>query len=356
MNILYLNNEMTVGGVAKCILKLCKELRKNNKIFIASKDGGALLSEFENIGINNYPILDVENKLPHNVILNLIKIIKIIKKEKIDIIHSHHRMTTMLAKIASKFIKVKVIHTQHLCIEDKFKLTRLALKNIDVITVSNEAKRILVEKSKLDGQKIKTIYNTVEVKVNLEEIDERLVELKKEGYFIVSQISRVVDYKGVYDFVKVAKETIKINNNIKFVFIGDGPEREKLQLCIDNEGLSQHILLLGSKNNVIEHLRYIDLFILCSYIEGLPLTPIEAFSQSIPVIGTNIGGTNEEIVDGVNGYLVSTKDIDGFKEKILYLYNNRELLRNMGKKAYNTYVNEFNETRYVEEHRKIYIK
>jgi glycosyltransferase involved in cell wall biosynthesis len=116
------------------------------------------------------------------------------------------------------------------------------------------------------------------------------------------------------------------------------------------------VLLLGSKCNVIDHLKFIDVFILCSYIEGLPLTPIEAFSQKIPVIGTNIGGTNEEIVDGVNGYLIKTKDINGFKDKILYLYNRRDKIRTMGNEAYIMYLNKFNEIKYIEEHNKIYLK
>ena len=60
MNILYLNNEMTVGGVAKCILKLSKELIKDNKIFIASKEKGALLEEFKKLGIKNIPAEEVQ--------------------------------------------------------------------------------------------------------------------------------------------------------------------------------------------------------------------------------------------------------------------------------------------------------
>ena len=336
MRILYLNNVMTVGGVTKCILKLCKELKDNNEIVVASH-GGQLLDEFKSMGITHYEINDVENKHPINILSNIKKIINIVKHEEIEIIHSHHRMTTMIAKFVSKFTDVKVIHTQHLCIEDKFKLTKVALNNIQTITVSESAKRILETKSNLDGKNITTIYNTIEVENKNKSVDERLKQLKEAGYFIISQVSRVIDYKGVYDFVDIAEITVKENENIRFVFIGDGPEKDKLEEYIKQKKLQDYVFMLGSKDNVIEHLKYIDLLILCSYIEGLPLAPLEAFSQGIPVIATNIDGTNEEINDGQNGYLVNIKDIHRFKSYISKIYNEK-----------------FNNDIYIQKHIKLY--
>ena len=353
MRILYLNNVMTVGGVTKCILKLCKELKDNNEIVVASH-GGQLLDEFKSMGITHYEINDVENKHPINILSNIKKIINIVKHEEIEIIHSHHRMTTMIAKFVSKFTGVKVIHTQHLCIEDKFKLTKVALNNIQTITVSESAKRILETKSNLDGKNITTIYNTIEVENKNKSVDERLKQLKEAGYFIISQVSRVIDYKGVYDFVDIAEITVKENENIRFVFIGDGPEKDKLEEYIKQKKLQDYVFMLGSKDNVIEHLKYIDLLILCSYIEGLPLAPLEAFSQGIPVIATNIDGTNEEINDGQNGYLVNIKDIHRFKSYISKIYNDKKLLENLKDNSYKIYNEKFNNDIYIQKHIKLY--
>lgn len=354
MNILYLNNEMTIGGVAKCILKLSKEFIKDNKVFIASKNGGALLAEFERIGVKNIPIIDVESKLPHKVILNVIKITIIVKKEKIDIIHSHHRMTTLIAKMVSKITGVKVIHTQHLCIENKFKLTNLALKNVKVISVSEAAKQILIKKSNLDEKKIITIYNTIETQCENKVVDSKLLELKKYGYFIVAQVSRIVDYKGVYDFIEVAKRTSLENKKIKFVLLGNGPELGNLKKIVKEEKLEEIVYLLGSKDNVIEHLKYIDVLLLCSYIEGLPLAPLEAFSQGVPVIATNIDGTNEEIIDEYNGFLLNVKDINSFKNKILIMYEDQEKFNKMKKNCKDIFNKKFNKENYYKQHNKIY--
>lgn len=353
MNILYLNNSIHLGGDTKCILKLCKELGGLNKIIMVS-NGGRLLSEFEKIGIKHYTIRPIKSKKIYNTLLNIIKIIKIVKKENIDIIHSHHRMTTLISKIVSKFVKVEVIHTQHLCIENKFFLTRLSLKNIKTITVSNGAKEILMEKCKLNKKNITTIYNTIELECKNKEIDPKVLELKEKGFFLVAQISRIVDYKGVYDFVDIAKNTVKTNKNIRFLLIGDGKESENLRKYIKKENLMEYVYMLGSKDNVIEHLKYIDLILLCSYIEGLPLTPIEAFSQGVPVIATNIPGTSEEIIHDINGFLLPIKDIEGFRKRIDEIQSNEEVYKYLKKGAYKSFSKNFTAEKYISSHLDIY--
>ncbi len=355
MNILYLNNSMHLGGDNKCILKLCKELKENNKICIAS-NGGILEDEFTNLGIKHYQIKNVVDKRPSVIISNIKSLIKIIKNEQIDIIHSHHRMSTMTAKIVSKFTGTKVIHTQHLCIEDKFKLTKMALNNIRTIAVSESAKRILIEKSGLSEKDITTIYNAIETETENKKVDSKLVELKNKGYFIVAQVSRIIDYKGIYDFVNVSKETVKKNDNIRFVLIGDGPEFNNLKKILVKENLEEYVYMLGRKDNVIEHLKYIDLLILCSYIEGLPLGPIEAFSQGVPVIATNIDGTNEEIINDYNGYLVEKKDIQGFVDNIQKIYDNDTLRYNLSENAKKDYAERFTTEKYVNMHKEVYLE
>lgn len=353
MNILYLNNSVHLGGDTKCIIKLSKELKRSNKIIVGS-NGGSLETEFQKMGIKHYKIKPVSSINIFSIIFNIILIIKIVKKESIDIIHSHHRMTTLMSKIASKFIKVKVVHTQHLCIENKFYLTRLSLKNIKTITVSQGAKEVLKRKCKLNEKNITNIYNSIEVECKNKEIDPKLLELKEKGFFLVAQISRIIDYKGVYDFVDVARSTVKINKDIRFLLIGEGEESENLNKYIKQGNLEEYVYMLGSKDNVIEHLKHIDLIILCSYIEGLPLVPLEAFSQQVPVIATNIEGTKEEIVDGENGFLVEEKNIEKFTEKINEIFNNEDLYNSLKENAYKIFKEKFDVDRYIAEHIVLY--
>lgn len=355
MNILYINNSLNLGGDTKCILKLCKELNKKNKVVVASS-GGSLLPEFLDLGIKHYKIKAPRIKNVFSTIRDIFKIRKIVKNENIQIIHSHNRMTSVMSKIASIFTKVKVVHTQHLCLEDKFFLTKVLLKNTNIISVSNSARDILIKRCDLKKEKITTIYNTVEVYNKNKNVDEVLLEAKKEGYFTVGQVSRIEDYKGVYDFVDIAKEVTFKNNRIKFFLIGDGEKSKKLRSYIKENKLEDYVYMLGSKDNVIEHLKHIDLLLLCSYIEGLPLTPIEAFSKRVPVIATNIPGTCEEIVNGINGYLVPKKDIKAFAKRINEIYSDQELYKSLRIGAYRSFTRNFTVEKYISSHLKFYKK
>lgn len=358
MNILYINNYLNTGGVTKCILKLSKEFNGPNKIVVASF-GGTLLEEFNDIDVKYYEILDVENKSPHNVIKNILTIFNIVKKEEIHIIHSHHRMTTLLSKIVSLYTGVKVIHTQHSCVNDKLRLTKLALNNIPVIAVSEGAKKILTNGAQLNEENISVIYNTIELEVKEKEIDSILKKLKEDRYFVISQVGRLVIDKGIYDFIKIAQkmlENFEGTTNIRFVLMGDGPEKNNLQSYIHENNLDEYVFLLGNKTNVIEQLKYVDLVLLCSYVEGLPLSPLEAFSQGVPVIATNIDGTNEEIDESLNGFLVETKNIDQFIEKIILLYKDKNMFEKMKINAKNTYFNKFGEDIYIKKHEEYYKK
>ena len=355
MNILYINNSIHLAGDTKCILKLCKELKNRNKIVVASS-GGELLSEFTQMGIKHYKINNASIFNIFSIIANIFKIIKIVNNENIQLIHSHHRMTSVTSKLVSIFTRVRVIHTQHVCLENKFFLTKKFLKNTNIIAVSNSVKDILIKKCNLDRSNITTIYNTVETYNKNKNIDKALLEAKENGDFIIGQISRIIDYKGIYDFVDIAKEVILNIKNVKFFLIGDGEESEKLKSYIRNNNLEEYVIMLGSKDNVIEHLKYMDLVLLCSYVEGLPLVPIEAFSQRVPVIATNIPGTCEEIVNGINGYLVPKKDIEAFAKRISELYSDEELYRNLKRGAYRSFIQNFTSEKHILAHLKYYKK
>lgn len=353
MNILYVNNVMEFGGVEKCIIQLSKGFKSENKVVVCTA-GGPLVKELESMNVKHYEINNTDLKNPIVILKNILKIAKIVKSEKIDLVHSHHRMTTLYCKLLSKVMNFRLIHTQHLCIEDKVKLTKFVLKKIPIITVSNGAKINLVNNYYIQEKNIVTIYNTIETSNSNYDIDEKLIELKKNGNFVVAHISRLVEYKGIYDFLEITKELSIKDRKIKFVIFGDGPEKNNVLEYIKLNKLQNVVFLLGNKDNIINQFKYIDLVLLCSYIEGLPLVPLEAFSQQVPVIATDIGGTNEEVIDGVNGFLVEKKDISDFVEKILLIYNDDNKYKSMKAGCIKVFNEKFNEKKYYDEHTYMY--
>ena len=91
---------------------------------------------------------------------------------------------------------------------------------------------------------------------------------------------------------------------------GDGPSKDHLKKLSQELGLSDHIHFLGylSEDEVIDELQASDIFVLPSFVEGLPVSAMEAMAVGVPVIATNIAGTSELIADGKTGILVRPSD------------------------------------------------
>ena len=130
MNILYFTRTMGVGGTEKVIIQMCKSLNMQFDNIIVCSCGGCNVEVLNDLGIKHYIINDIEEKSPFSIFKTLIELKKIIKEEKIDIIHTHHRMAALYTRILSYFYKFKFIHTAHNTFYNKRKLTNFALKKV----------------------------------------------------------------------------------------------------------------------------------------------------------------------------------------------------------------------------------
>ncbi|MCT2347466.1 glycosyltransferase family 4 protein [Bacillales bacterium AN1005] len=356
MRILYLNNTMILGGgVQKCIYMLSKEFIGKHKVFVASA-GGEYEAELEELGVVHKRIINPEKKNIFSILKNLFLIYKLVKNDSIDLIHSHHRMTTVYAKIIACFTKVKVVHSAHLYTEDKIKLTNFALKNIPVISVSNGVGEGLSEVYNLKKENITTIYNTVEFSQIKAEVKKEILDAKKNGSFVVASISRLEPVKGLENLLIAAKSIINLQLDVKFILIGEGSEREKYLDFIKSNNMENDVFVLGKVPNVKDYLKYIDVLIQCSYREGFGLAVAEAAAVGVPSIASNIHGLNEVIIENYNGLLIEPGNSKELEAAILKLYEDQNLLSFFGENGKNHYEKNFSKKQYYDGHESFYEK
>lgn len=118
-------------------------------------------------------------------------------------------------------------------------------------------------------------------------------ELKVENKIVIGQVGRLVYIKN-HDFsLKVLMECLKINPNFCLMIVGDGELKSNLLEKINNMGLEKNVLMLGNKTNVNELMQAMDIFIMPSLFEGLPLSLIEAQAASLPCVISN------NVIDGI---------------------------------------------------------
>lgn len=116
--------------------------------------------------------------------------------------------------------------------------------------------------------------------------------------------------------------------------IGKGGKKKYLNELIESKNLQNFIFLMGFRNDVEYLLPELDVFLLTSISEGLPLTIYEAFSSKIPVVATNAGGISEVITDGVTGYISKIKDSEKLSSDVIKILNNDKIKNEIVKNSY----------------------
>jgi len=272
------------------------------------------------------------------------KLISYQKSQKFNIIHSHTQYGT-LAAIYTKLIdrQVKVVRTAHVTKEwgntifgriQRFIGNLIFPLTVDAqVAVSNA---VLKNINKYIGQKCSPkepflIYNAISIP------RQKIKYTNNKCEFVVGTSARLTEQKGINYLIEAASIVCQQIPNVKFLIAGDGELREKLQKQINQMGLSNCVFLIGKYLDVYEFFSQLDLFVLPSLWEGLPTVILESMAYGVPVIATNIPGTNELIQDNLDGWLVSPKNSGELAEKIIFTLREpllRELIKKEGfKKA-----------------------
>ncbi|MFX0204880.1 MAG: glycosyltransferase [Candidatus Hodarchaeota archaeon] len=194
------------------------------------------------------------------------------------------------------------------------KVSSWALKNASgVICVSKDLENI----AKSLGAKSSIV---IPPPIDFSEFKENSTCAPRKDRVIIS-VANLTPVKGMSYLIRAMRSI----NDGKLVIIGDGPERKDLESLSLNLGLSDRVLFLGWVNHGLRfwnHLRNSTVFVLPSISEGFPRALIEAMACGLPVVATKVGGVPDVIRDGVNGYLVPSRDEEALSEAIEKVLNN----------------------------------
>lgn len=353
MKILHISRSMGQGGAQKIVYQLCSG---NNDIpqCVASA-GGAYVDELKEQKIPHYLIPDIDGKNPFIILKTIKTLWSIVKKEKVDIIHTHHRMAAFYARIIMLLNpRLKHIYTAHNVFYGKRLLMRFALKNSRVVAVGDGVFRNLRDEYNIDKKRITVIYNAIDSKeihhTKLSEIE----ELKKKGMYVIGGIGRLSKQKGFDILIKATALLKEPFPNLMVVIVGDGEDRPILEALVEKMNLKNSVLFLGYQSDVLDIISQLEFVVLPSRWEGLPLTPIEAFSQSRTIIVSNIPGNNEVVTDNKNGLLFKVDDYRQLADKMAYLISNKEIKDKLSQRAAETYRSKYDYRVFLNGYRKVY--
>jgi len=347
LNVLYLRDTTHVCGPGKTIINTCRTINRDliNLIVASTNDKTTEQNDF----IKKIK----QNRIRHYAltigsIINLksvLEVLRIIRKEKIDIIQTHDSQTRRIGAIAAKLTHVVHVSSVHGWIQNTLKeklaskLDAFIIKRSDYVIVMSNIMKSQMEKIGADKTRIEIIYNSILlndyiVENNTEEIRKKY-NLDKEKV-VIATIGRLSPEKGQEVFIEVAKRLLQTVRNVKFLIIGNGALENLIHTKIKEAALEEKILCMGYVADLRELYQVIDILIISSYTEGMPNVLLEAFAYKKPVVSSNVGGVSEILAHAENGYLVKVGDIASFEKCIKNLIENESLRKEMGDKGRRT--------------------
>ena len=142
--------------------------------------------------------------------------------------------------------------------------------------------------------------------------------------YLVGTVACLKPQKAPDDFVAVAKQVCAAVPNARFVLIGDGDLRPKVESLIAANGLHTRLHLAGWRRDISTVMKVFDAFLLTSHWEGLPRVLLEARAIGLPVVATRVGGVEEAIVQGRHGWLSDAGDIAGLSAHLIRVLQSQD--------------------------------
>jgi glycosyltransferase involved in cell wall biosynthesis len=141
--------------------------------------------------------------------------------------------------------------------------------------------------------------------------------------FLVGTVACLKPQKAPEDFVAVAKQVCDVVPEARFVLVGDGDLRPRIESLVEANGLHNRLHLAGWRRDIPTVMKVFDAFLLTSHWEGLPRVLLEARTIGLPVVATKVGGVEEAIAQGRHGWLSDAGDIAGLSTHLIRVAQDR---------------------------------
>ena len=299
----------------------------------------ALLNErihFHEVNVPDYPLFHYQ---PYELALSS-KLVRIIKKHKIDILHVHYAIPHAYAGyMAKEMLKEEGIHIPMVTTLHGTDITLVgshpfyrpavsfSINKSDVVTsVSESLKQDTLRLFDITRH-IDVVPNFIDVEAtNSEFTDCQRDLMANENERIITHISNFRKVKRIEDVIEVFYR-VQLELPAKLLMVGEGPEREGAEQRVKELGIEDKVRFLGNSNEIDKILCFSDLFLLPSEAESFGLAALEAMVNQVPVVSSNAGGIPEVNIEGVTGYLSNVGNIADMAQNAIRILQDDATLR-----------------------------
>ena len=364
-SILQIVHSLKIGGSEKLALSIASELDDSRfQTAVCALDlSGDLVKDFK------------ERHIPQHVLhrngvefATFRKIYSLLKLHEVDIVHTHNFAQLFHALLPAKVAGAKIIHTEHSYYNYLPRNIDRRIRNFDrrmirpllylcerFTVVSEEIADFFIHKIGISKGSISVIPNGIDVgKFDIKLDNARMRLGLQEDDIVIGTVGRLEEEKDHRTLLNAFKYAENSYPNCKLLIVGDGTKRKELEDHSCELQIYDKVKFLGNRSDIPELLSAMDIFVLTSIREGLPLSALEAMAARKPVVATDVGGLKHIVKDGVSGFLVSKQDDIAIGDALIHLIKDSGLQKNMGDKGHDIAEGSFGIKKMIREYEDIY--
>jgi glycosyltransferase involved in cell wall biosynthesis len=296
------------------------------------------------------------------------KLYALFKKLKPDVMNAHLFDDTVPALLAARLagIKKRVIRKQDTAYHWNFARRWVWVDKFnnfnatDIIAVSEDSKKFILEKEKAPAHKMHMIHNGIPVKESTAQIESDKAYLVKkyglDGKIVLGTIARYIEWKGYRYIIEAASILTKKYKNLKFLFVGYGEQQEELIGLVNKYGLSENIVFTGwiDRKYVPSLYGIMDLYVHAAIMEPFGFVLVEAMANRVPIITTKTGVAADVLEHKKTCYFTEDKDPSGIANGVEWMLENPGELEAMKERNVKLVSEKFTVEQMLDKHIRLY--
>ncbi len=342
--VLFLITKGNFGGAQRYVFDLATSLSHEEfEPVVAVGEGAVLEEKLKSAGVRVECLKTLGRNIKiWNDFLSFREIVRLINKEKPDVLHVNSAKAGGLGALAGRLCGVKkIVFTAHgwAFNEKRSVISKVIIYLLSFITIVLSHKMIAVSRAILEDtpfvslvrRKISIIHNGIsEIPFVERDMARDTLAPNTDGKFWVGSVAELHKNKGLDFLIPAFAEMKKTVPDAELVIVGEGEERMHLEKLANDLGISENVHLVGFKKDAASYLSAFDIFALPSRTDAFPYVISEAGLAKLPVVASRVGGIPEIIEDGISGVLTPVGDIGAVAEHLKLYATDENRRKNHG--------------------------
>jgi len=359
-----ITHDLDLGGLQQVVYNICRTIDRNkfDVSVICLRERGCFAADVEALGI---PVYLVEQKADGVDYFGFFKVARLLREIGADVIHTHNTQPFMDGTIGAMLAGVStVIHTDHARVfPDKTRYMviekLMSLYAYRVVGCSQHTSQQLIRYEKISPSKIVTIPNGIDgsrFEVSIDKQAKRAeLGLRPSGP-VMGLAVRLSDQKGITFLLKAMPTILKSHPDTTLLIAGDGDLKSALQQEAADLGIGANVVFCGPRKDIPELLKLLDIYVLPSKWEGLPMVILEAMAAGCPVVATNVGGNATAVIDGTTGRLIPPESPDALIKALVPLLDSESLRAQYATQARKLFDEKFTADAMTRQYERLYMR